>query len=114
MILILVFFFSSRRRHTRWPRDWSSDVCSSDLTFFYFGRRDHESGRYRPADDQFCKIINRFTSRRIRSEERRVGKVCRLLLMMLYGSGCEYTTVTTDRVTIEVKNAEHGATIKYG
>ena len=27
------FFFSSRRRHTRWPRDWSSDVCSSDLVF---------------------------------------------------------------------------------
>src|SRR5690625_3423122 len=26
-------FFSSRRRHTRWPRDWSSDVCSSDLRF---------------------------------------------------------------------------------
>src|SRR5207253_7105288 len=26
-----VFFFSSRRRHTRWPRDWSSAVCSSDL-----------------------------------------------------------------------------------
>src|SRR6266849_6837271 len=25
------FFFSSRRRHTRSPRDWSSDVCSSDL-----------------------------------------------------------------------------------
>src|SRR5439155_9908945 len=28
---ITCFFFSSRRRHTRWPRDWSSDVCSSDL-----------------------------------------------------------------------------------
>src|SRR5216683_4960196 len=26
-----VFFFSSRRRHTRSDRDWSSDVCSSDL-----------------------------------------------------------------------------------
>src|SRR6266496_5844656 len=26
------FFFSSRRRHTRSLRDWSSDVCSSDLT----------------------------------------------------------------------------------
>src|SRR2546421_2003553 len=26
------FFFSSRRRHTRSDRDWSSDVCSSDLT----------------------------------------------------------------------------------
>src|SRR5690625_5979193 len=25
------YFFSSSRRHTRWPRDWSSDVCSSDL-----------------------------------------------------------------------------------
>src|SRR5207253_5925276 len=25
------FFLSTRRRHTRWPRDWSSDVCSSDL-----------------------------------------------------------------------------------
>src|SRR5215510_8751030 len=28
---VFFFFFSSRRRHTRWPRDWSSDVCSSDL-----------------------------------------------------------------------------------
>src|SRR2546429_3726321 len=28
------FFFSSRRRHTRCSRDWSSDVCSSDLVFF--------------------------------------------------------------------------------
>src|SRR5690348_17647044 len=27
------FFFSSRRRHTRWTGDWSSDVCSSDLAF---------------------------------------------------------------------------------
>src|ERR1041385_9327623 len=29
-----VFFFSSRRRHTRCSRDWSSDVCSSDLKDF--------------------------------------------------------------------------------
>src|SRR5699024_11990616 len=29
----LRFFFSSRRRHTRSKRDWSSDVCSSDLIF---------------------------------------------------------------------------------
>src|SRR3712207_9575406 len=28
---MLFFFFSSRRRHTRYWRDWSSDVCSSDL-----------------------------------------------------------------------------------
>src|SRR5690625_7125543 len=27
----MFFFYSSRSRHTTWPRDWSSDVCSSDL-----------------------------------------------------------------------------------
>src|SRR6267154_2843177 len=31
MLISGVFFFSSRRRHTRWTGDWSSDVCSSDL-----------------------------------------------------------------------------------
>src|SRR6266487_6722493 len=30
-VKLCVFFFSSRRRHTRWTGDWSSDVCSSDL-----------------------------------------------------------------------------------
>src|SRR2546422_6932183 len=30
--LCIFFFFSSRRRHTRCSRDWSSDVCSSDLS----------------------------------------------------------------------------------
>src|SRR5690625_6463466 len=34
--MMLSFFFSSRRRHTRWPRDWSSDVCSSDLNIGIF------------------------------------------------------------------------------
>src|SRR5256885_5304800 len=32
---IKLFFFSSRRRHTRLQGDWSSDVCSSDLKFFH-------------------------------------------------------------------------------
>ena len=31
MGIVCLFFFSSRRRHTRLVRDWSSDVCSSDL-----------------------------------------------------------------------------------
>src|SRR5437762_10732178 len=31
LMLVFVFFFSSRRRHTRYIGDWSSDVCSSDL-----------------------------------------------------------------------------------
>src|SRR2546427_10076884 len=34
---VLYFFFSSRRRHTRFDCDWSSDVCSSDL--FYGGTK---------------------------------------------------------------------------
>src|SRR5712675_2253790 len=36
LICLFFFFFSSRRRHTRCSRDWSSDVCSSDL-----GARSH-------------------------------------------------------------------------
>src|SRR5687768_18116070 len=32
LCLVFIFFFSSRRRHTRCSRDWSSDVCSSDLS----------------------------------------------------------------------------------
>src|SRR5260370_13528539 len=35
------FFFSSRRRHTRFKCDWSSDVCSSDLPIFDFRNRVH-------------------------------------------------------------------------
>src|SRR5206468_7875725 len=31
LLFLFFFFFSSRRRHTRSDRDWSSDVCSSDL-----------------------------------------------------------------------------------
>src|SRR5690625_5294276 len=34
MDVLVSLFFSSIRRHTRWPRDWSSDVCSSDLLVF--------------------------------------------------------------------------------
>src|SRR5262249_59770820 len=42
----VVFFFSSRRRHTRLVSDWSSDVCSSDLG--RHGRADAGAGRGRP------------------------------------------------------------------
>src|SRR2546421_7368456 len=39
MVCLFVFFFSSRRRHTRSDRDWSSDVCSSDLGALVHARR---------------------------------------------------------------------------
>src|SRR5439155_9749243 len=66
---LFFFFFSSRRRHTRWPRDWSSDVCSSDLGA---GHPCFERTSYFFSSGQPCMC-----ARRPRSEERRVGKECR-------------------------------------
>src|SRR5438445_9911735 len=43
--IALGFFFSSRRRHTRYWRDWSSDVCSSDLPRTAARRRRARAGR---------------------------------------------------------------------
>src|SRR5207253_3745124 len=64
-----VFFFSSRRRHTRWPRDWSSDVCSSDLN----DRLNVKSELVAVAGRAVAPILVCLK----RSEERRVGKECR-------------------------------------
>src|SRR5215471_18572399 len=64
------FFFSSRRRHTRSLRDWSSDVCSSDL------RHGGAAGQPRRRDSGL-RLVARQASGRRRSEERRVGKECR-------------------------------------
>src|SRR5699024_7053035 len=53
-----VFFFSSRRRHTRSKRDWSSDVCSSDLGLFaafieYLVAEQHEHTAYDKHDGHY-------------------------------------------------------------
>src|SRR5437870_13481125 len=61
------FFFSSRRRHTRWPRDWSSDVCSSDW------RQLSEARVLATLKDSFGFDEFRPLQREVRSEERRVG-----------------------------------------
>src|SRR5256886_17553414 len=89
-LVLVLFFFSSRRRHTRFDCDWSSDVCSSDLS---------DSGRRLPIPELACPhqaivdgdahchsiaaasviaktvrdgLMERLAVRR--SEERRVGK----------------------------------------
>src|SRR5439155_6309904 len=49
VLFFFFFFFSSRRRHTRWPRDWSSDVCSSDLA-----RVDHRVGLFVVCEKPLC------------------------------------------------------------
>src|SRR2546429_1745994 len=65
-----VFFFSSRRRHTRCSRDWSSDVCSSDLCWIVFTVKDKSSDRRRPHPRSMATT----GAVGARSEERRVGK----------------------------------------
>src|SRR6266487_5914891 len=45
------FFFSSRRRHTRWTGDWSSDVCSSDLGETRLWVRGVTYGTFAPSPD---------------------------------------------------------------
>src|SRR5690625_7452696 len=64
------FFYSSRRRHTRWPRDWSSDVCSSDLGVDLAEELTDESDYL---NDYF--IVNSVSGRGIISEENEVIQV---------------------------------------
>src|SRR2546422_1148039 len=95
MILLVFFFFSSRRRHTRCSRDWSSDVCSSDLAKLPVlivqeilpDERKIEVRRRLPGerrvqlgvrrDQLIVDVIDRAEPGGERSEERRVGKECR-------------------------------------
>src|SRR5204862_5309987 len=73
------FFFSSRRRHTRSLRDWSSDVCSSDLW-----REETKLPSEVDLVRQFgvsritvTRAVRELQAAGLRSEERRVGKECR-------------------------------------
>src|SRR5207249_5817113 len=95
-------FFSSRRRHTRSKRDWSSDVCSSDLVWMesfdcaqdklrgiqnagwdpHFAvpilkLRIPHSAFHNPHSAFCCPYSSAEITVRDRSEERRVGKECR-------------------------------------
>src|SRR5690606_40819205 len=99
-------FFSSRRRHTRFSRDWSSDVCSSDLANRHtlrslarrwlmldeeikelngmieelvLGRAPHLLEELGIGVDTAAEIL--IVAGDNRSEERRVGKECRALRM---------------------------------
>src|SRR2546428_5395303 len=92
MCYLFFFFFSSRRRHTRSDRDWSSDVCSSDL--HRAPRSAGAPGLARKTPDdlagkalELLQIVATGGEHDVldagtlevgdRSEERRVGKECR-------------------------------------
>src|SRR5216684_7213591 len=68
--VLYCFFFSSRRRHTRCSRDWSSDVCSSDLRARTCATIGVPGSRTRGTSGSSISNARR-------SEERRVGKECR-------------------------------------
>src|SRR5437763_9374975 len=92
-VFFFFFFFSSRRRHTRYIGDWSSDVCSSDLTSAHaWASRSRTTNRpvsasrvpgTKPVASRAGMPALRASTTRLlaicshRSEERRVGKECR-------------------------------------
>src|SRR5437868_14054554 len=69
--LCLIFFFTSRRRHTTSKRDWSSDVCSSDLNDVSLCQFTIQIHHNEPRKAAFSKHLE---IQGLRSEERRVGK----------------------------------------
>src|SRR5438034_10857482 len=84
----MFFFFSSRRRHTRSLCDWSSDVCSSDLSIAGcqqccgtkpgFGAKTSERQKTKRAcPEKLGAGCPKLGLGQSRSEERRVGKECR-------------------------------------
>src|SRR2546430_7716777 len=91
MCRVFCFFFSSRRRHTRFDCDWSSDVCSSDLVrpvevvdveeilrdIDDFNRANADAGQPERKVETILKGQLFQAFRELRSEERRVGKECR-------------------------------------
>src|SRR5690625_5951168 len=92
-MLLYHFFLSSRRRHTRWPRDWSSDVCSSDLgenfmillasrldaVVFQIGLAKTRRQARQLVNHGHITVDGGRVDIPSRSEERRVGKECRCL-----------------------------------
>src|SRR5699024_11253339 len=87
VVVFVFFFFSSRRRHTRSKRDWSSDVCSSDLYLLLLGFLRHkqislhvsnrlEQNSHLAPQDLLLHFL-KYLLLEDRSEERRVGKECR-------------------------------------
>src|SRR5690606_40133289 len=78
LCIFFFFFFSSRRRHTRFSRDWSSDVCSSDLGALVPAAVMSIAAAALFVRNIYVEYFQPYaTPKYQRSEERRVGKECR-------------------------------------
>src|SRR2546429_6530228 len=94
LVFYFFFFFSSRRRHTRCSRDWSSDVCSSDLGEI-FDVRDVAH-----LDDAFRALIQRIKTRytlgyytHATAAEGKPHKLDIRLAPMFGKKGCDYVVL---------------------
>src|SRR5690348_17860083 len=96
----MIFFFSSRRRHTRWTGDWSSDVCSSDLGRVVFDLWEANAAQLRDAGVKRVAIAGLCTlsggadlwSYRGRGADGKIGRAsCRERVSILMVDGlCKY------------------------
>src|SRR2546429_5445955 len=70
-----MFFFSSRRRHTRCSRDWSSDVCSSDLStrrnrLSINRKKNNSAAMLYPSLECFCTVVGSSSSSSCFSQQK--------------------------------------------
>src|SRR5690606_39293952 len=96
VLQLLSFFFSSRRRHTRFSRDWSSDVCSSDLGAKkldhgkgYVYPHDHPGGVVRQQYAPDTVADRRYYDPTSHGAERQYGEVLERLRGIVRGSARE-------------------------
>src|SRR5207253_4837474 len=92
----------SRRRHTRWPRDWSSDVCSSDL---------HPAGIETHVDDHVLDLRQAPTIARV--EQKTALGTQGVLAEVALGSASRFAAFD-DLVTLAMRAAEDRKSVGKG
>src|SRR6187431_3623031 len=92
-LLVVVFFFKQKTAYEITVRDWSSDVCSSDLTTAMRGPGTTVSRPTPTSTGRLC----------VRSEERRVGKECGLLCRSRWSPNHYRKKFAADKRAVEVE-----------
>src|SRR2546429_6890281 len=107
--MYVFFFFSSRRRHTRCSRDWSSDVCSSDLRRARVRVSEGERqrvGRERNPVAQVRRALDDRSEEHTSELQSRLHLVCRLLLEKKKKKLCSRRDITEHPTLCTTQYAE--------